>query len=196
MNSRKYWYINSAKDADAVIHLASIVGTPSCKKNETLARETNVLVTKNIIDNLLSNEQIFLFASTGSIYGKIEGMCDEDWEPSTLSFYGSTKLEGEKMALNRENSVAFWFATTYGLSPRLRLDLLPNDFVLNAISNKYLVVYDKEFTFNANLGFSLKWILSIFIYGLTLIILKGFTISEYIFFKGILSKYLSFSNDY
>ena len=130
--------------SDAVIHLASIVGAPACKKNKTLAQEVNVDGTKNIIDQL-SNEQIVLFASTGSVYGKIEGMCNENWEPNPLSLYGSTKLEGEIMALKLNNSVAFRFATAYGLSPRLRLDLLPNDFVLNAIRNKYLVVYDKKF---------------------------------------------------
>ena len=132
------------EQSDAVIHLASIVGAPACKKNETLAKEVNVDGTKNVID-FISNDQILLFASTGSVYGKIEGMCDEDWEPNPLSLYGSTKLEGELMALNLPNSVAFRFATAYGLSPRLRLDLLPNDFVLNAIRNKYLVVYDKKF---------------------------------------------------
>ncbi len=130
--------------SDVVIHLASIVGAPACKKNETLAKEVNVDGTKNIVDQL-SNDQILLFASTGSVYGKIEGMCNEDWTPNPLSLYGSTKLDGERMALNLNNSVAFRFATAYGLSPRLRLDLLPNDFVLNAIRNKYLVVYDKKF---------------------------------------------------
>ncbi len=130
--------------SDAVIHLASIVGAPACKKNESLAKEVNVDGTKNIVDQL-SNDQILLFASTGSVYGKIEGMCNEDWTPNPLSLYGSTKLDGERMALNLNNSVAFRFATAYGLSPRLRLDLLPNDFVLNAIRNKYLVVYDKKF---------------------------------------------------
>tara|TARA_B100001540_G_C15772981_1_gene627284 strand:+ start:789 stop:1724 length:936 start_codon:yes stop_codon:yes gene_type:complete len=132
------------KDADVVIHLASIVGAPACKKNTTLANEVNVDGTKNIVSTISEN-QILLFASTGSVYGKIEGMCDEDWEPNPLSLYGSTKLEGEKMALDKSNSVAFRFATAYGLSPRLRLDLLPNDFVLNAIRNKYLVIYDKKF---------------------------------------------------
>ena len=129
---------------DVIIHLASIVGAPACKRNPILANEVNVEGTKNLIDQLSKN-QIFFFASTGSVYGKIEGMCNEDWKPNPLSLYGTTKLEGEIMALNRENSVAFRFATAYGLSPRLRLDLLPNDFVLNAIRNKYLVVYDKEF---------------------------------------------------
>ena len=132
------------KNFDVVIHLASIVGAPACKKNPALANEVNIDGTKNIVDQL-SKEQILLFASTGSVYGKIEGMCDEDWKPNPLSLYGTNKLEGEVMALNRENSVAFRFATAYGLSPRLRLDLLPNDFVLNAIRNKYLVVYDKKF---------------------------------------------------
>jgi len=132
------------KKVDVVIHLASIVGAPACKRNKTLAKEVNLDGTKNIVD-VLSVDQIFLFASTGSIYGKIEGMCDESWEPNPLSVYGSTKLEGEEMALNRNNSVAFRFATAYGLSQRLRLDLLINDFVLNAIRNKYLVVYDKDF---------------------------------------------------
>jgi len=129
---------------DVVIHLASIVGAPACKKNPILANEVNVEGTRNIVDQL-SDEQILFFASTGSVYGKIEGMCDENWKPNPLSLYGTNKLEGELMALNRENSVAFRFATAYGLSPRLRLDLLPNDFVLNAIRNKYLVVYDKNF---------------------------------------------------
>tara|TARA_B100000579_G_C22748254_1_gene812682 strand:- start:209 stop:1144 length:936 start_codon:yes stop_codon:yes gene_type:complete len=133
-----------ASKSDVVIHLASIVGAPACKKNETLAKEVNVDGTKNIIDHL-SNNQILLFASTGSVYGKIEGMCNEDWDPNPLSLYGSTKLEGERMSLGLNNSVAFRFATAYGLSPRLRLDLLPNDFVLNAIRNRYLVVYDKKF---------------------------------------------------
>ena len=132
------------KNSDVVIHLASIVGAPACKKNPILAKEVNVDGTKNIVD-ALSNNQILLFASTGSVYGKIEGMCDEDWKPNPLSLYGSTKLDGEKMALEKTNSVAFRFATAYGLSPRLRLDLLPNDFVLNAIRNKYLVIYDKKF---------------------------------------------------
>ena len=132
------------KNVDAVIHLASIVGAPACKKNSSLSNEVNIDGTKNIVDNI-SNDQILLFASTGSVYGKIEGMCDESWEPNPLSLYGSTKLEGEKMALQKSNSVAFRFATAYGLSPRLRIDLLPNDFVLNAIRNKYLVIYDKKF---------------------------------------------------
>tara|TARA_B100000131_G_scaffold120951_1_gene117981 strand:+ start:20088 stop:21023 length:936 start_codon:yes stop_codon:yes gene_type:complete len=132
------------KNSDVVIHLASIVGAPACKKNTSLAKEVNVDGTKNIVKNI-SNNQILLFASTGSVYGKIEGMCDESWDPNPLSLYGSTKLEGERMALEIENSVAFRFATAYGLSPRLRLDLLPNDFVLSAIRNKYLVVYDKHF---------------------------------------------------
>ena len=109
-----------------------------------MAQDVHVSGTKNIVGGL-SKEQILLFASTGSIYGKIEGMCSEDWKPNPLSLYGVTKLEGEKMALSRENSIAFRFATAYGLSPRLRLDLLLNDFVLNAIRNRYLVVYDKEF---------------------------------------------------
>ena len=113
-------------------------------KKHALAKDVNVDGTKNIV-NSISENQILLFASTGSVYGKIEGMCDENWDPKPLSLYGTTKLEGEKMALDKLNSVAFRFATAYGLSPRLRLDLLPNDFVLNAIRNKYLVIYDKKF---------------------------------------------------
>jgi len=134
----------SIKNVDVVIHLAAIVGAPACKKNVKQAQEVNINGTKNIIEGL-SKEQILLFASTGSVYGKIEGMCNEDWAPNPLSVYGITKLEGEKLALSRDNSVALRFATAFGLSPRLRLDLLLNDFVLNAIRNRYLVVYDKEF---------------------------------------------------
>ncbi len=136
--------VESLKNVDIIIHLASIVGAPACKKDGKLAKEVNVDGTKNIVDGL-SKEQILLFASTGSVYGKIEGMCNEDWTPNPLSLYGTTKLQGEEMSLSRDNSIAFRFATAYGLSPRLRTDLLPNDFVLNAIRNKYLVIYDKNF---------------------------------------------------
>jgi len=135
----------SLKNVDIIIHLASIVGAPACKRNGKLAQEVNVDGTKNIVDGLSSKDQVLLFASTGSVYGKIEGMCNEDWTPNPLSKYGTTKLDGEKLILARDNSIAFRFATAYGLSPRLRLDLLINDFVLNSIRNKYLVVYDKEF---------------------------------------------------
>ncbi|MAT10612.1 MAG: epimerase [Rhodopirellula sp.] len=135
---------DNLKDKDIVVHLASIVGAPACKKDEKLANEVNVDGTRNIVQNL-DNSQILLFASTGSVYGKVEEMCLESMTPNPLSVYGVTKYVGEKLSLERENSVAFRFATAYGLSPRLRLDLLINDFILQAIQNKYLVVYDKHF---------------------------------------------------
>ena len=129
---------------DAIIHLAAIVGAPACKKDPELAEAVNHHATLKIL-KYRSTNSIFLNASTGSIYGKIIDLCHEDIEPNPLSVYGITKMEAEKAAMESGNSVSLRFATAFGLAPRLRLDLLPNDFVLNAIKNRYLVIYDKDF---------------------------------------------------
>ena len=132
------------KDVDVIVHLASIVGAPACKKNSELANDINVNGTKTLMKHR-SKRQIVIYASTGSVYGKIEEVCNEEVIPKPLSVYGQTKLKAEEIVFESGPSVALRFATAFGLAPRLRLDLLPNDFVLNALKNKYLVIYDKNF---------------------------------------------------
>ena len=86
-----------------------------------------------------------IYASTGSNYGEVEGICTEDTPLNPLSLYGRTKTKAEGMFIARENSVSLRFATAFGISARLRLDLMINDFTWQAIHQRYLVVYEKHF---------------------------------------------------
>ena len=129
---------------DAVVHLAALVGYPLCKKMPNRAVEVNVEGTKNVIAAMPSSAGL-VYASTGSNYGEVEGVCTEDTPLNPLSLYGRVKTEAEELCLARGHSIALRFATAYGLSPRPRLDLMINDFCWQAIHQKYLVVYEKHF---------------------------------------------------
>lgn len=129
---------------DVIIHLAAIVGAPACKRDHRLTEEVNYQGTVNINSAREASQKLF-YASTGSVYGKVDGLCVESLTPRPLSNYGETKLRSEMEVMNKGNAIAYRFATAFGLSSRLRLDLMPNDFVFNALTNRYLVVYDKSF---------------------------------------------------
>lgn len=131
-------------EADAVVHLAALVGYPVCKKFPEEARRTNLDGTRTLIDCLPEHVKLINF-STGSNYGEVLGVCDEDTPLNPLSLYGETKTAAEHMAMERPNSVALRFATAFGLSPRLRLDLMINDFTYQALVNRYLLVYERHF---------------------------------------------------
>ncbi|HEY4501188.1 MAG TPA: NAD(P)-dependent oxidoreductase [Candidatus Paceibacterota bacterium] len=128
---------------DAIIHLAAIVGAPGCNKDPVLAREVNYQGTVNV--NRARTGQKLIYASTGSVYGKVDGICTEKSPANPLSVYGETKLMAEKEVLRSGNAIAYRFATAFGLSSKLRLDLLPNYFVFNALKDKHLVIYDRDF---------------------------------------------------
>jgi nucleoside-diphosphate-sugar epimerase len=138
----------AVKGKDAVVHLAAIVGFPACRENPDLAEAVNVGGTKNLL-KALTPEQILLFASTGSNYGKLseltEQICTEESPLKPLSIYGKTKTEAENLVMQNPNAVAFRFATAFGASPRLRLDLLINEFAYLAVKQKYLVIYEANF---------------------------------------------------
>lgn len=131
-------------DADVVIHLAAIVGYPLCKKIPDEAKRTNVHGTQVVLDSIRPETKLIYF-STGSNYGEVTGICDEDTPLNPLSLYGETKTLAEQMCMDRPNSLALRFATAYGLSPRLRLDLMINDFTYQALVNHYLLVYERQF---------------------------------------------------
>lgn len=133
------------RDCDAIIHLASIVGAPACAKNPYESHSVNVEGTR-IVNSVRSTSQLVIFSSTGSVYGKVEGgICTEDSPTTPLSDYGRQKLVGEQLFLDKGNAIVYRFATAFGLSPRLRLDLLPNEFVWRAIHDKRLVIYEANF---------------------------------------------------
>jgi nucleoside-diphosphate-sugar epimerase len=143
---RNYKLMNEIlKDQDVIIHLAALVGYPICReRGETESHEINVLATKNIVNNL-NNKQYLLFGSTGSNYGEVLEICTEETPLNPLSIYGRTKTEAEELVMSRENSTAFRFATAFGVSPRLRLDLLVNDLTYKAITQKYAIIYESHF---------------------------------------------------
>lgn len=134
----------AVKDKDVIIHLAAIVGFPACKNNPELAMSVNVNGTKNIIE-VTNPDQVILYGSTGSNYGKVTDICTEESPLNPLSLYGETKTEAERILMSRGNVIAYRFATAFGVSPRLRLDLLVNDFTNKCLRDGYLVVYEKHF---------------------------------------------------
>lgn len=132
----------AAEGCDAVVHLAAIVGFPACAADPTLAESTNLGGTRNVVEALDGRPMIF--ASTGSAYGAVDGVCTEDTPINPVSLYGHTKAEGERLS-REKGAVALRFATVFGVAPRLRLDLLVNDFVYKAIHERSIVLYEGHF---------------------------------------------------
>lgn len=130
---------------DAIIHLAAIVGYPACKKEPHVAQATNVEGTRNLL-RLRKPDQKFLFASTGSIYGQVpDYVCNENTPRAPITLYGETKAQAEQLVLDAGNGIAYRYATAFGVSPRMRLDLMPNDFTYQAVKNRNLIVYEGGF---------------------------------------------------
>ena len=130
---------------EAVVHLAAIVGYPACKKEPQVAQNTNVEGTRNLLSLRFADQQV-IFASTGSIYGSIpDYICNENTPTEPITLYGETKLAAEQMILAAGNSVAYRYATAFGVSNRMRLDLMPNDFTYQAVKNRNLIVYEGGF---------------------------------------------------
>ncbi len=135
----------AAKGCDAIVHLAAVVGFPACRKYPDDAQSTNVGGSRNVAA-VAGGERPVIFASTGSNYGALQDeVCTEDAPLNPLSLYAKTKAEAEEILLNETACIALRFATAYGLSPRLRLDLLINDFVFRALRERHLVVYESHF---------------------------------------------------
>lgn len=135
----------AVKGADYIIHLAAIVGYPACKRDPRLTEEVNIDGTMNLLAVRVPSQRI-LYASTGSNYGAYTGgMCTENTPLNPVSFYGTSKTKAEQAIMKSGNAISFRFATAFGVSPRMRLDLLINDFVYRALREKSLILYEKEF---------------------------------------------------
>ena len=141
-------HVNKAmQDCDAVIHLAAIVGFPACKAQPSLADAVNIEGAMNVINarNLISKDIPIVYASTGSVYGKVEGVCTEESPLNAVSQYGVNKRKAEQMMSEEDNTVSFRFATGFGVSPCMRVNLLVNDFVYQALTNGILTIFQADF---------------------------------------------------
>lgn len=133
------------RDVDAIVHLAAIVGYPACKKDPQLATRVNVDGTTTLLAHRRPDQKI-VYASTGSIYGRVpDYLCHEGTPLAPITLYGETKAQAEQAVLAAGNAVAFRYATAFGVSPRMRLDLLPNEFAYQAVANRSLIVYERNF---------------------------------------------------
>lgn len=130
---------------DIVIHLAAIVGFPACRENPELAETTNVDGARNLAE-VIKPGQYVLVGSTGSNYGALsDEVCTEETPLNPLSIYGKTKTEAEHILMKTGQATAYRFATAFGISPRLRLDLLINDLTYQGLKQKYMVIYESHF---------------------------------------------------
>jgi nucleoside-diphosphate-sugar epimerase len=129
-----------ARRVDAVLHLAAIVGYPACAADPTAAETTNVDGTRVLV-GVLSASQMLVYASTGSVYGQCETVATEDTPTNPLTLYARTKRDAERLVVEK-GGVGLRFATVFGASPRLRLDLLVNDFCYQAYHTNQVIVFE------------------------------------------------------
>ena len=137
------------KTQDIIIPLAALVGEPLCSKDITATRATNFEASKLLV-RLCSRDQWILYPTTNSGYGIGEKgkYCTEETPLRPISLYGQTKTESEKLFLDRGNSITFRLATVFGMSPRMRIDLLVNDFVYRAVTDRAVVIFEGHFKRN------------------------------------------------
>lgn len=132
---------------DVIIPLAALVGAPLCNKSPHDARTINLEAPLDMF-KVLSPSQFVLMPTTNSAYGTSDTVCDEKTELKPLSTYAAHKVEVEKALMERENSASFRLATVFGASPRMRIDLLVNDFVYKACKEGTLVLFESNFKRN------------------------------------------------
>jgi nucleoside-diphosphate-sugar epimerase len=137
-------------DSDVIIPLAAIVGFPACASEPELAKEINFTQIFNIVKYTKGLGKKILYPNTNSGYGIGVGQteCTEESPLNPISVYGSTKCEAENFLKSNTDAIMFRLATVFGVSPRMRTDLLVNDFTYKAITDKYIVVFEKNFKRN------------------------------------------------
>jgi nucleoside-diphosphate-sugar epimerase len=137
------------RKADVLIPLACIVGAPACDRDPISARSVNVDAIK-LLNRIRSKEQLVVYPTTNSGYGTKTGdvYCTEETPLEPISLYGQTKVDAEKELLDSPNAISLRLATVFGMSPRMRLDLLVNHFVYAAVTDRYMVIFEKHFKRN------------------------------------------------
>jgi len=135
--------------ADAVIPLAALVGAPACDRDPSFARSVNLEAIR-LINRLRSPRQLVVYPTTNSGYGTKTGdvFCTEETPLEPISLYGQTKTQAEQELLDSPNVITLRLATVFGMSPRMRLDLLVNHFVYAAATDGYIVISEKDYKRN------------------------------------------------
>jgi len=135
--------------ADAIFPLACLTGAPICARDPHTARAVNYDAVRAVAD-LKSRSQLLILPSTNSGYGigQQDIYCDEDTPLRPVSLYGRLKVEIEALLLDRGDCITFRFATLFGVSPRMRLDLLVNDFTYRAVVDRFIVLFEPHFKRN------------------------------------------------
>ena len=133
---------------DVIIPLAAIVGFPACERDKELATQINYDHVKFICDLVKDTEKRVVYPNTNSGYGIGEsGVCTEESPLNPISHYGVTKVNAEREVLNI-GGISLRLATVFGTSPRMRMDLLVNEFVYKALTDKYITLFERNFVRN------------------------------------------------
>ena len=137
------------KDADVIIPLAALVGAPLCSLDSIGAKTINHDAIQLML-KLLSKDQIVLMPTTNSAYGTgdKDNYCNEESALRPISQYAIEKVEIEKELMQHHNAVSFRLATVFGMSPRMRIDLLVNDFTYRAVNDRFVVLFESHFKRN------------------------------------------------
>jgi nucleoside-diphosphate-sugar epimerase len=137
-------------ESDVIIPLAAIVGFPACDAEPELAKEINFKQIFNIVKFTKDKNIKILYPNTNSGYGIGVGQaeCTEESPLNPISIYGTTKCSAENFLKSNTDAIIFRLATVFGVSSRMRTDLLVNDFTYKAITDKYIVVFEKNFKRN------------------------------------------------
>lgn len=135
--------------ADIIIPLAAYVGAPLCNRDPYGAQSVNRDAMSNML-RMASQQQWILMPTTNSAYGSgnKENHCSEDSILNPISRYAIDKVEIEKQLMDHPNAISFRLATVFGMSPRMRLDLLVNDFTYRAVNDKFVVLFESHFKRN------------------------------------------------
>lgn len=137
------------KDADIVIPLAALVGAPLCKLDPVGATSTNLDAQMMLIKNLSPSQHVLMpITNSGYGVGQKDRFCTEATPLRPISLYGVHKVEVEKAALDRGNAISFRLATVFGMAPRMRIDLLVNDFTHRAVTDRAVVLFESHFKRN------------------------------------------------
>jgi len=134
---------------DVIIPLAAIVGAPACDRDPIMASSINKESILWLFKNI-SKEQQIIMPTTNSAYGSgdKDNYCDENSKLNPLSLYARDKVEVETELMQLENSTSFRLATVFGISPRMRMDLLVNNFVSRAVNDRFVILFEGHFKRN------------------------------------------------